>query len=241
MDADWEVIGDLVARERRSDDPLLRTDGDPPRDYTYRKFCTNAWKAGNLFRHHGVREGRSVAVAGLAPEALLSVLGAFSLGAVVTVDPPRECDPALLVAPAATMPEYTVPPGTKRVAYGGPAEDPEVAHFERDSWSENPTEPPAFVEGTDPALAADGATYTHETLLDAAARVAAEWGLEPGDEVTVRAPLADPGTLVGGVLAPLVAGAGILLPMGGEAVAEFAVTEESAPEDRTVAPGDVRL
>ena len=68
MDADWEVIGDLVARERRSDDPLLRTDGDPPRDYTYRKFCTNARKAGNLFRHHGLREGRAVGVAGVAPD-----------------------------------------------------------------------------------------------------------------------------------------------------------------------------
>ncbi|MFB6096416.1 MAG: AMP-binding protein [Haloferacaceae archaeon] len=80
-----ETLGDLVARDRRSDHTALRADA-ADRALTYHDFCTTAWKAGNYLRYLGVGPGDRVAVAddGL-PEPVLAVLGAGLLGAVVSV------------------------------------------------------------------------------------------------------------------------------------------------------------
>ncbi|WP_132057511.1 hypothetical protein [Halorussus amylolyticus] len=68
--------------------------------------------------------------------------------------------------------------------------------------------------------------------------MADDWNLEPGDEVAVRASLADPGTVVAGVLAPLLAGAAMLLPDEG-ATGDFAVAVGDAPEKTVVRPSEV--
>ncbi|MFD1513532.1 hypothetical protein [Halomarina rubra] len=236
-----DVLGDLVARSRRSADDALLVPA-LGRTYDYRRFCTNAWKVGNFLRHLGVRGGRDVALVGRGrPEPVLSLYGAALLGATVSFDPPATVptETRALVTPTDRLGDYAVDAVTKRVAYGDAPEDPDVAYFERDVWSENPTEPPDRVEPDGAALrGADGRTYTHREVLDAAARVAEEWHLGPEDSVAVRAPLSEPGTVVAGLVAPLLVGGSILLPDEG-AVGEFAVADGDAPESDVVAPESV--
>ncbi|WP_299263183.1 hypothetical protein [Halorientalis sp.] len=205
-----DVIGDLVARERRVKEPLVYGDSSQP--YTAHKFCTDAWKTASLFRYHAVGRERGIAVASdPAPQSLLSVLGAALLGAPVRFGLPPEADVRVVVGPTAEIETLTAEPGTKRVLYGDEPSDPDVIHFERDIWSENPTMPPDRVAADQPALVTADRSYTHADLLTAAERVVDERDLTDGDAVAVRAPLARPGTLVAGVLAPLRTGAPILL------------------------------
>ena len=156
---------------------------------------------------------------------MLSVLGASLLGAPVRFGFPPEGDPRVVVGPAAGIEGLTVEPGTKRVVYGDEPSDPDVIHFERDIWSENPTMPPDTVSPDQPALVVADRTYTHETLLTAAERVVDDRDLTDGDAVAVRASLARPGTLVAGVLAPLRVGASVLLA-------------ETGPEPTLIVGGD---
>ena len=267
-DADREfdprVLGDLVARDRLDPGnrpvPPDRVPGGPPaelrpdapalrapaldREYDYRRFCTTAWKVGNFLTHLGVGGGRTVAVADdPTPEPVLALYGAGLLGASVAFvdleegaggegdDPPR----ALLA------PVDRIGAGggstTKRVAYGGPPDDPAVAHFERDVWSENPTEPPDPV-AADAALLRDGATLAHAGVLAAARGVVDRWALGPGGSVAVRAPLTAPGTVVAGLVAPVLAGAAVLLP-DGRSEGTHAVAVGDAPEPAVIEPSDV--
>ncbi|WP_135829149.1 acyl-CoA synthetase family protein [Halorussus halobius] len=244
MDApDADALGDLVARNRRSDDPALvaaRTN----RRYDYRRFCTTAWKTGNFWRRLGVHRGTAVAVAAdPVPEPVFALFGAALLGARTEFGLPESAatlDARLAVAAREAVADYELPPGGRRVAYGGPPDDPGVAHFERDVWSENPAFPDASVDPDSVALAAGDRAFSHADLLSGARRVADEWALEPGDEVAVRASLADPGAVVAGVLAPLLAGATVLLP-GDDATGDVAVVGEGradAPESRTLAAAE---
>ncbi|SEO85732.1 hypothetical protein SAMN05216388_102124 [Halorientalis persicus] len=209
-----DVIGDLVARERRVKEPLVYGDGSQP--YTAHKFCTDAWKTASLFRYHGVGPERAVAVAvDPAPQSLLSVFGAALLGAPVRFGLPPEGDPRVVVGPATEIEGLSVEPGTKRVIYGDEPSEPDVIHFERDIWSENPTMPPDTVATDQSALITANRTYTHEDLLTAAERVVDQRALTEDDAVAVRASLARPGTLVAGVFAPLQVGASVLLAENG--------------------------
>jgi len=256
------ALGDLVTRDRpsgdaassrppdsggrRGDDPALSAPRER-RAYDYRRFRTTACKTGNFWRRRGLHAGATVAVADDSePEAVFAFLGAALLGARTRFGPPGEVDARIAVAPRETVEDYDLPPGGQRVAYGGPPDDPSVAHFERDVWSENPAFPETAVDPDSVALVAAGEgdapdrEYAHADLLSAARTVADDWGLGPGDEVAVRAPLAEPGTVVAGVVAPLVAGAAILLP-DGDAVGDYAVVADGAdpPESRTVAASAV--
>jgi len=240
------ALGDLVARGRRSDDPALSAPRER-RAYDYRRFCTTAWKTGNFWRRRGLHADATVAVADdPEPEAVFAFLGAALLGARTRFGAPGDVGARIAVAPRGAVDEYALPPGGQRVAYGGPPDDPSVAHFERDVWSENPAFPETAVDPESVALvaASEGDApdreYSHADLLSAARTVADDWGLGPGDEVAVRAPLAAPGAIAAGVVAPLVAGAAILLPDDG-AVGDYAVVADGAdsPESRAVAASAV--
>ncbi|MFB6140610.1 MAG: hypothetical protein ABEJ26_09275 [Halosimplex sp.] len=237
-----DVIGDLVARERRSDDLAVRTDSRAG-SYSYEKFCTNAWKTGNLLRHYGVRGGATVAVdAGdpLTPPPLLALFGASLLGATARFAEPDRSGSKALVVPGSRVDAYDPDPGTKTLVYGEAPDDPEFAHFEAEMWSENPTNPPDRVGSTDAALAAGDEEYSHEQVLDAAERVVAEHGFTEGDEVAVRAPLSDPGAVVAGVVAPILAGATVLVDR--DATGTVAVADGPAgpvPETAVVDPATV--
>ena len=85
-----DAVGDLLARDRRSDRPALVI-GD--RERSYHELITNAYKAGNVLRFHGVGEGRGVApapVPDLPP--VLAFLGAAQLGAATRFDPEAGSD-----------------------------------------------------------------------------------------------------------------------------------------------------
>ncbi|WP_436923887.1 hypothetical protein [Halosimplex amylolyticum] len=235
-----DVIGDLVARERRTDDIAVRTDSRAG-SYSYEKFCTNAWKTGNILRHYGVRGGATVAVdAGEAPSPppLLAFFGAALLGATVQFDPQASPDAKALVAPASRADSYDPGPGTKLLVYGDVSEDPEVAHFEAEMWSENPTSPPDAVEPADTALAADDRRFTHERLLERSERVVGTYDLDETDEVAIRAPLSRPGTVVAGVLAPIRVGGTVLVDRARSGSVAVAEAGEDAPEETVIDPSD---
>lgn len=216
-DAGMDSVGDLVAREHaeRRDGPALRVAGGS--EYDHRRFAATARKTGNLLRHRGVREGATVAVADdAAPQAVFAFFGAALLGATVQfVEPPATVDARAVVAPTPDVDAFDLPAGGQRVGYGSEPGDPAVAYFERDAWSENPAFPDTAVPADATLLDAADRTLSHRQVLDAAEDVAAD--LSPDDEVAVRAPLADPGTVVAGVVAPVLADATILLNGGSAA------------------------
>ena len=168
-----------------------------------------------------------------AAEPLLAILGGASVGATVDVTPAAPVESRALVAPAWRSSETV--PRCSTLAYGGPPEDPAVAHFEAELWSENPTAPPEPVAATDPALRADGESYSHETLLAVAENVVADHGLDDTSQVMLSARLTDPGALVAGVLAPLSVGATVVLPDGAD---DGGQTEGTEPALWVVADGD---
>ncbi|WP_121821929.1 acyl-CoA synthetase family protein [Halostella salina] len=238
-----ETVDDLVARDRRSEATALSVAGGAT--YDYHRFLTTAWKTGNFLRHHGVREGATVAAADdRASQPLLTFLGTAMLGGVTRfVDPAESHDDAqAVVYPATDADAAEVPPGTNRIGYGDEPDDPAVAHFGRDVWSENPSFPPVERDPDSPVLAADGATYSHRDLLSAAEAVVEDHDLNAEDRVALRTPLAHPGTVVAGVVAPLLAGAAIVLPDAdspdADAAGTVAVTAGDAPEPRRIDPDD---
>jgi len=246
-----QTLVELVAagRERES---VLFTSPERAAPYSYRDFCTNIWKGGNLMRHYGVRTGMDVAVvvgpknpeAGAepgvlrdCPDGLLGALAATMNGAVAQLNPPDEVDATALVAPANWLDRYELAPGTKALAYGGPSDDPTVAGFERELWSENPLQPPGEIAPDDPAVD-DGESYTHGELLDASERVVSEYGVGAEMTVAVRAPVTTAGAFVAGVLAPMRAGATVTF--GGDEPGDITVAPEAVgDENRVVRPSDI--
>lgn len=234
------VLGDVVARDRRTDTTALRMERRVG-SYSYDTFCTTSWKAGNLLRHYGVRGGVTVAVDTgdeLAPSPLVAFFGSALLGAATTFDPdPTERVSArALLAPAARVDLYETEPGTTVLAYGDTHVAPDVQTFERAVWSENPSPPPESVTAGEEALVAGEDRFTHERLLAAARRVASDAPMAADDLVAPRGPLAHPGVVVAGILAPLSVGATVLLDS--EPTGDLGVGE-GVPEPREIDPDDV--
>ena len=232
-----DTLRGLLARERRGERIAL-LDAATDREYDAHRLLTNAWKTGNFLHHCGVRGGHEVGVAGKTPEALLSFLGAASLGAVTRFEPSTTTDARAVVVPTESVERFDLPAGGTRVAYGDPPEDPHTEHFERDVWSENPTLAPATIDPADPALAAAGGRYTHADLLAAAERAVEHADMKEGETVAVRAALSRPGAVAAGVVAPLLAGATIAL-LDSETVADVAVASGDTPEARLVDPAAI--
>ncbi|WP_280587380.1 hypothetical protein [Halorubrum sp. Boch-26] len=249
-----DVVGDILARDRRSRDIALVTpDG---RERTYRDVITNAYKAANVLRYLGAREGSTVAVEptpGLHP--LLGFLGAAGLGAPVRFDPAAGVERGDRVVLVDVDHESTTKPapGTGLAVFGGPPERPETTHWEQELWSENPGMPPSAVGPDDPVLRGPGGDepgdggpeddgpngggdVSHRALLDAAASVVDEEGSDPDDGVVLRGDLADPRALTAGVVAPLAAGATAVLAGDQPTDDEPTVTVDGADaeESRTV-------
>jgi hypothetical protein len=227
------VLGDVVARDRRSDEVALRVDATG-REFSYRDFCTTAWKAGHALSHCGVHAGSRLALdPDLAPQPLLTLFGAACLGARVTFDTTAAARAVLV--PADREGDVATRPDRKVVVYGDAPDDPRVVHWERTVWSENPVRPPGERDPEDPVLDTDTATYTHREVLTAANRVVDAAGIGVGTPVALRAPLTDPQAVVGGVVAPLVAGGTVVLPDGDTD------TGVAVGDDGDVRPVDVPL
>ena len=208
-----ETVGDLFARDRRSDRTAL-VDGTG-REYDAHWLCTSTWKAGNFLRHAGVRRDVTVGVVGEGPLALLAFFGTALLEGTTRFDPPRDVaeddEFRALVAPAEDVEAYELAPGAQRVCYGGEPPAPDVHHFDAGLWSENPSFPPLSIDPETTLLDDGERTVDHGAAADAARTVADEYGIETGTRVAVRAPLSDPRTVVAGILAPLAVDAVIVL------------------------------
>jgi len=225
------TLADLVARERRSDDVALRVDARD-RAYSYRDFCTTAWKAGHALSHLGVHGGSRVALApDPAPQPLLTLFGAACLGARVTFDTAAEA--RVVVVTAERAGEVEDRPGRKVVVYGDAPADPGVTHWEGTVWSENPAMPPGDRTPDEAVLEGDRRSFTHGEVLTAAERVVDAVGLDAASTVALRAPLTDPRTVVAGVVAPLVAGGTVVVPAGDDTAADVSVVADGADGDTT--------
>lgn len=243
---DATVIGDLVDSSRRSDELAYCVAGDRARSHTYDSVCTTTWKAANLLRLYGVHEGSVVGIVDAPkhpdfepgtspptaetpiPEVVFAFLGAASLGATVRFDPPADAAVDALVGPAAWLDRYEPGSACTEIAYGGPPEAPSVVHFETEVWSETPIAPPETVDPDAPVLTNDGRTFDHRRLLGAAEAFVEHQDLTADDSVVVDAALSAPGTVVGGILAPLLAGGTI--QVGGDGtvrIGEGDVTPDS--------------
>ncbi|MFC7135186.1 MULTISPECIES: hypothetical protein [Salinibaculum] len=250
-----DTLADVVAAGRDREGPVVDAP-DRTADYTYAEFSTNAWKAGNLLRHYGVRPGATLSVVvgpkepgpddepgwlGSAADPLVALLGGACLGAVVDLTPEQPVGGRAIVLPDAWLDRYEVEPGCSRLAYGGPPEVSGVAHFERELWSENPIAPPGELAAEDPLLRVDGREYTHGEMLAAAQAVVDQQGLTAADRVAIDAPLTTPGAVAAGVVAPLAVGATILLRTGATAPEDvvYVVGDASTWGDRAVDPATV--
>ena len=259
-----DVVGELLARDRRSRAPALVTVEGSER--TYHDLITNAYKAANVLRYLGAREGSTVAIAP-APgfHTVLAFLGAARLGTRVRFDPARGVDAGdrVVVVPVADEAGVAVKPGTKLVAYGGPPDRPETTHWEQELWSENPGTPPSSVGPSDPLLVHERdeaeehveITYTHTVVLATAERVVEKHDLDADSRVVLRTTLTDPGVIAAGVVAPLSVGGTVVLTNrdvgdgsdpDGNSLGDLAVVEEpdwggplQVPEPQRIGPPDV--
>jgi hypothetical protein len=231
-----DTLGDVLARDRRSNAAAIRL-GHRETAYSYEKCLTDSWKAAHFLRYHGVRPGRDVVVAAVPHQsAIVAALGAGLLGATVRFGPDTGTDTAAIVAPPARFEAYEPEPGTALIGFGEKPESPEIEHFERGVWSENPTLPPRTGGPKDPLLGSADGTWTQRECCTRATDLGEELGLDATDQVALRSSLDHPGTFVAGVLAPLVAGASILLPDDETGTVSVGT---DGPESRQVDPGSV--
>lgn len=247
---DATTVGDLLARERRQPAPALRTTADghgDDRTTSYRDCLTTAYKTGNFLRFLGVRGpdetdtpvGVEIAPEPL-PEPVLTFLGAALLGAVTRFGVSADGDARATVVPVADETRHEPRPGRRLAVYGGAPERSTTDHWEAQVWSENPAVHPVAVGPETPALATTaGARHDHGALVGAARTVVDDLGLGSGDDVVLRASLADPRAVVAGVLAPLLAGATVVLPNEEGSVGRVGVG--GGPEPETLALAAVAL
>lgn len=207
-----ETIPDLVSRDRRSDDTAIVRPDPTAQPYTYHRFCTQSWKAGNVLRHLGVGDGTPVGVAGdRAVQPLLAMVGVSLLGGVVRLAPPQSVDARAVIAHVGDVGSYELPDGGQRAGYGDSPDSPATYHFEQELWSENPTRVPRKYDPTAPVLDDGERRYSHRGLLSAAREVVETLDLSADDRVRVQGRFDDPRTVVAGVFAPLSVGGAVVL------------------------------
>lgn len=240
------VLGDLVARDRRSDHPAFHVAGTG-RSVSYHDFCTTAYKAGNVLRYLGVRERATVAVVGtVGHHPVWAFYGAGQLGAVAQfVDGVESvhATPRVLILPVDDEERATPEPSTKLATYGGAPTQPTTLHWEKELWSENPAVHPTDVDPDDPLLSTETETYTHADVLGAARSVVDEFGLDETQHVAVRGPLSQPHVVAAGLVAPILAGGTVVDPteeVSGD-VAVVGSDVDAAPEPQLCRVSDVSL
>lgn len=233
--SDPTTIDELLAARRTRETAAI--DG-PDRSVAYRydELVTDAWKAGNLLRHYGVRPGARVAVVPTrTAKGVLATLGGMAAGATVELaGSDASVSARALVAPPG---EYDTTPGCSQLAYGEGSTQPDVANFERELWSENPIEPPGEQAPDDAALCVDGRRYSHRGLLETARTVASEHSLSAADTVGITGSVGAPGGFVAGVLAPLSVGGTIRFDDSGS----LTVRDRSAADGIAVSAVTERL
>lgn len=243
-----EVVGELLARDRRSRSVALVTPTGSER--TYHDLITNGYKAANVLRHLGTREGATVAIDPKPSfHTVVAFLGAARLGAAVRFAPHEGIDAGdrVVLAPVADEDALGPQPGTNLVVFGGPPDRPETTHWEAELWSENPGTPPSGVGPGDPVIRGREPTadVSHRSLLDTAADVATAEEIDDDTRVVLRTTFVEPNAVAAGVVAPLSRGGTTVLgeqrpadrtPRGDVAVVSDPTT--TIPEDRRIVAAD---
>ena len=245
-----DLVGDLLARDRRSRDTALVTpDG---RERTHHDLITNGYKAANVLRYLGVRAGATVAVDPTPGfHTTLAFLGAAAVGAPVRFDPEAgiAAGDRVVLAPVATAAALDPAPGTNLAAFGGPPERPETTHWEQELWSENPGTPPSDVGPDDAAVVGPGREYSHRNLCSLAADAVDAAEMTAETRVVLRRPFFDAPALAAGLVAPLSVGGTAVLSSptadresGDESRGDVAVApaDASVPEPRRIDPASIR-
>lgn len=215
-----DVVGDLLARDRRSDRPALYT---PGREMDYRRFCTTAWKASNYLRHLGVGDDRGVVVlADGSPPPLLTFFGAALLDTPTQfVDDTADVSKAIdavdaraVLVPVESESAVDPPAGTTLAVHGGEPTAATTENWEAGVWSENP----AFVSSATPAstaLVTADDRLSHSELLAAGERIVNDHSLDAEDTAHVQESLTDP-RAVASVVALLSVGGAVRFGDDGE-------------------------
>mgnify|MGYP000376683726 CR=1 FL=1 len=230
-----ELVGELLARDRRSRDVALVTpDG---RERTSHDLITNGYKAANVLRYLGVRAGATVAVNPTPGfHTTLAFLGAAAVGAPVRFDPTAgiAAGDRVVLAPVAAAVALDPAPGTNVAAFGGPPERPETTHWEQELWSENPGTPPTDVEPDDAAIAGPNGDFTHRELCSLAAAAVDAAEMDAETRVVLRRPFVDSPAAAAGLIAPLSVGGTAVLA----APADDGESDDEPRGDVAVAPAD---
>ncbi|TQQ79517.1 AMP-binding protein [Halonotius roseus] len=236
------VVGDLLPRDRRREQPALVVPASD-REMSYHDLFTNAYKSGNVLRFLGVRASATVAIeATPAPEPFLAFLGAAQLGAQTTFDPTADARVRLVAVEHEA--DYDTAGATKLAVYGGAPESPATTHWEQEVWSENPGFPETPVDPDSTVLLADSEGYSHRELLAAANDVVDALGLDGDSRLAIRVSLSTPAAIVGLVAALAAEATAILVgpsEMAVEADAALVAAGATARESVTVAADSVGL
>ncbi len=206
------VVGDLIGRERRTRAVALVTSDGSER--TYHDLITNAYKAANVLRYLGAREGSTVAVDPRPGfHTTIAFLGAARLGAAVRFDTSAgiEAGDRVVLAPNEAEAELIPDPGTNLTVFGDPPDRPGTTHWESELWSENPATPPSDVDPDDTVIRGENGVVSHRALLALATRVADDYEIDEGTRVVLRESFAVPNAVTAGVVAPLSRDATIVL------------------------------
>lgn len=229
---------DVLTADVPEDAPALRAPGEPPADYDRRGFVEAVWKVGNYLRRLGTHEGATVGVVPCTSAAVpLAILGGSLNGATIHLDPPRDVDAKLLVAPGDQIAAYDLPPGAQRVAHSGSVDDPSVHALVEGVWSENPTFPRDRVFVASSSLRDRDGRTDHASILERVETLLDDEPLTAGMEVVVRSQFDHTGAVLAGLFAPLLVGATIRLVDGpGGEIGDVALVEGAAetPEPETI-------
>lgn len=225
------------------------------REYDGTRFIETVYKTGNYLRYSGVHSGAVVELVPVrAPETIFALLGTALLEGQVAFDgewtakrsttgertdregPGDEEGPTAIVGPTDTLEKAAIPAGSTAIGFGDPPTDPAMAYFEREVWSENPFFPETDPDPTRAFLTSGGSIHDFASILEWASNVAQYF--DPRDRVAMRAPIGIAGSIVAGVIAPLVAHAMILLPDEADR-GTVAISTGTPPEERVVDPESV--
>jgi hypothetical protein len=223
-----ETIPELLESISDSDRRVL-VSGE--RTYTASRFRRKVYKTTNFLRYRGIHDGSVVALADVrVPQIVFAFLAVGLLGGRVTFELDREA--GTVIGPTPEIEARDFGAATTRIGFGTAPADPSVAYLEREMWSETAHVPPISV---DPGrqLFADPDAWTQERAMATADNLADN--LDASSVVGIRRSLCPPGTVVAGILAPLLADATILLSPGGR-VGTVGVGNEPVPEPDRIEP-----
>ena len=228
-----KTLEDLLDGADYGDDVAFGAPGQSEQIYTYDQLRETVYGFANVLEEQGLTTGSRIAISdGQGPFPALVFLSAAVLGNAAWIGAPQRVKAHAVVAPSQHVNEYTLPDGALRVGYGSTPDSDDVVHFERAVYRADGESPAIGVlPGT--KVITDGEwQYSHRNLLNAGREIADR--LDAETTVAVRAPLSDPRTVAGAVVAPMLVGGSVRFPDDADTAGDVAITDDTAPEPRAI-------